>query len=81
MKASFKVATENIDSYDLSVLSTAITKANKKYVIKRIPFFYDEDFVHSFCNRLMSRHNCDRDQALWSLKSISLFVSIKLLRK
>lgn len=75
VKSCFKVVTDNMESYDLNVLSTAMSKANRKYVVKKVPFFYDENFVHSFCNRLMKRHNSNADQALFSLKNVSLFVS------
>ncbi|XP_021963826.1 uncharacterized protein LOC110859242 [Folsomia candida] len=73
VKSCFKVVTDNMESYDLNVLSTAMSKANRKYVVKKVPFFYDENFVHSFCNRLMKRHNSNADQALFSLKNVSLF--------
>jgi hypothetical protein len=69
----FKHMIESLETLSLEELNTTMSKSAKKY-LRKLNYFYNEDFVQAYCNRLMTRY-VDPSHALWSCKYVSIFVS------
>lgn len=65
----------NMDNLKLSDISTTISKAARKYS-RRAFYFYDEDFVNEYCERL-TKPDVNSLDVLWAVKTVSIFVNFK----
>jgi len=68
----YKRLTESLHSLSAEELNTIISKAARKY-LKRVEYFYNEDFTQAYCNRLMTK-TADPAHVLWSSKNVSIMV-------